>query len=209
VFWYERIILIVNFISSVIIIITAERTTIINHHWTRQRNANKIYIVPGADINIGVALCTARRMYSPCPARRLKNAPGLFPCNFHRHSAGAYPRRTRMTIQRDKKGSSERPRETDGQDVGEGRRRRFLLSLHFAFLLRILILLPTGIYGSQIGTMNDGRYYEVPSSRMNISVRNATIEMWQAYATRKTFRQSIQKTHLSYIETIQFESLTL
>lgn len=63
----------------------------------------------------------------------------------------------------------ERPRETDGQDVGEGRRRRFLLSLHFAFLLRILILLPTGIYGSQIGTMNDGRYYQVPSSRMNIS----------------------------------------
>ena len=41
--------------KSVIIIITAKRTTIINHHWTRQRNANKIYIVPGADINIGVA----------------------------------------------------------------------------------------------------------------------------------------------------------
>lgn len=118
-----------------------------------------------------------------CPAapRRLKKCTRFIPVQFPSAFDGAYPRRTRMTIQRDKKGSRAsvraRARETDGQDVGEGRRRRFLLSLHFACLLRILILLPTGIYGSQIGNMNDGRYYQLPSSWTNRCVRNATIKI--------------------------------
>ena len=86
-------------------------------------------------------------------------------------------RRTRMTIQRDKKGSSEcSPRETDRMWEKEGGEDFFSPFISRSCFVSP-ILFPKGIYGSQIGAMNDGRYCKVPSSRMNISIGNATIEM--------------------------------